>query len=207
MHKVSSIHKIKLVNSYRSSKPNGIFRCDLCGFTYRRKGPNTKDNDIYKYDKVLEYGDVWISKFIKCIEENRSIYYIVKNFNTYDNFVKYYIKHGEFKPKCQISLEKKKNKFTEYTNDILEFIKNNPNVNRTDLTKVLLKQVSWLKSNNPEWLEKNFPKIESTKPYINIIDYTERDIEILKNIKQIYEKIITLEKPVRITITLIEKLM
>ncbi len=207
LHKVKSIHKIKLVNSYRSTKLNGIFKCELCGFTYRRKGPDTKNRDIYRYDKILEYGDMWISEFIKCIQEKRTIYYIVKKFNTYDNFVKYYIEHREFKPKYQISSEKKKDKLSEYTNDILEFMKNNSNVNRTEITKTLLKQVSWLKRNNPKWLENNFPKIESSKIQIKEIDYNNRDIEILENIKKIYEKIIVLEKPVRITVTLIEKLL
>lgn len=207
LYKVSSINKIQLVNSYRSSKLNGIFKCDSCGFIYRRRGPDTRKNDIYKYDKILEYGSVWISEFIKCIEEKRTIYYIVKRFNTYDNFVKYYIEHGEFKSKYQASLEKKKDKLTEYTKDILEFIKNNPNVNRTEITKALLKQVSWLKRNNPKWLENNFPKIEHQEAHINKIDYSKRDIETLNDIKQIYEEIMILKKPVRITISLIEKLL
>lgn len=206
-HNINYIRKVNLVNSYRSNKPSGIFKCNLCGFTYRRKGPDKNGCDIYKYDKILEYGDMWINEFIKCIEEKRTIYYIVRKFNTYDNFVKYYIEHGEFKAKYQPSLEKKKDKFLEYTNDIVEFKKNNSNANRTEITKALLKQVSWLKRNNPEWLEENFPKIEYSKIHICEIDYRKRDIETLNNIKKIYEKIITLKKPVRITIPLIEKLL
>jgi hypothetical protein len=200
------INNIEIINAYKSRLLNGIFKCDFCDYTYRRKGPDKLDSDIYKKNKVLDYGQRWEDEFAKCIERGDKKTDIEKRMGIYHQFIEYYMEHKQFKPKPQFSIEKKRDNFEEYTNDIKEYIQKNPTKNRTMIAKEMVRQVAWLRNNNPEWLEKNLPKARKFEPNIVELDYNKIDLEILKNIEMIYKELIELEKPRRITLSLIEKL-
>ena len=54
-------HRIQTVDvSYTQNErvPIGQFACS-CGFTYRRTGPDQHPDDIYRLDRMAEYGAVW----------------------------------------------------------------------------------------------------------------------------------------------------
>lgn len=200
------IKNVEIKNAYKSRLLNGIFKCEFCDYTYRRKGPDKLDSDIYKKNKVLDYGQMWEDEFVKCIERGDKKTDIEKRMGVYHQFIEYYMEHKQFKPKPQFSIEKKRDNFEEYTNDIKEYIKKNPTKNKTMIAKEMVRQVAWLRCNNPEWLEKNLPKARKFEPNIVELDYNKIDLEICKNIEMIYKELMELEKPRRITLSLIEKL-
>lgn len=40
-------------------RPRATFACPVCGFTYRRDGPDTSPEDRYRTGRILSYGPVW----------------------------------------------------------------------------------------------------------------------------------------------------
>lgn len=200
------IKNIEIVRAPRSRLPNGIFKCKFCDYTYRRKGPDKLDSDIYKRDKILNHGQMWNDEFAKCIERGDTKASIKKRMGTYLGFIDYYIEHRQFKSNVKCQIEKKHNNFDEYTNNIKEYMQINPYSDRAEISKEMRKQIKWLRNNNPEWLDKNLPKPIKRRKYAEKVNYKKIDLEIRKNIEIIYKELIALEKPRRITLSLIEKL-
>lgn len=200
------IDKCEVQYTYRSRDPKGIFKCN-CGYVYSRKGPDKNEQDIFRVDKVLEIGQAWENKYKTCLEEsNYNIKYTAKKMNCTKYQIKKYIENDKFTDRKKFGAHKKKDKFDEYSTEIIDFMNLRANCTRGDIHNNLKKQVSWFRRNNPEWMEENFPKrsqlLGTTK---NIIDYKELDIEILSNVKRAHDELLVLEIPKRITVWVIEK--
>lgn len=207
-YKKNVINKIKIENAYRSRLPNGIFRCEVCGYTYRRKGPDKLESDIYRIDKVLEFGLVWKSEFEKAIERKEKKKDIIKRFRVYEKFVDYYKKNGLFITRSYSTrLGCTEEHFEEYTNDIREYIKEHHGCNKSKVQKEMGKQVGWLIYNYPEWLVENLPKAQKYKSYSKGNDYKKIDEELLEKVNSIYNELIKAKTPRRITITFIERVL
>ena len=53
------IESVEVGYSRRSQRrPSGTFVCPICGYTYRRVGPDENPEDLYR-GKVLDYGHLW----------------------------------------------------------------------------------------------------------------------------------------------------
>lgn len=199
------IFECEIEDAYRSRIPNGIFKCQ-CGYTYRRKWSDKNINDIFKKNHILQFGELWEEKFKEAIKRGDKNKDIIKVFGVYDEFISKYKKNGKFTRRDnKTNLGNIKNNFEEYTNNIIEFIERNKDLSRSDIVRGMKKQVSWLRLNNPEWLENNLPKAQKSKGYKHKYKYDELDISILKELQDEYEKIILEKRRVRITITYLEK--
>lgn len=69
-YKVDVITKCIITPDYKSRKPVGTFKCS-CGFIYSRKGPDLSKDDKYRIGKIKQFGDVWQTKLMKCIYEDK----------------------------------------------------------------------------------------------------------------------------------------
>lgn len=94
-----------------------------------------------------------------------------------------------------------------YKNAVLEFINHNPDAGRKDIRNALKKQYSWLYRHNRKWLEDNLPVSMKNTQAIqnNRVNWTDRDFLIMNEIKEVYHQLISMDKPVRITLSLMGK--
>ena len=202
LEKVINSYELQL--TYRSTVPKGIFRC-ICGYVYFRKGLHKHEQNMFKADKVLERGTMWKAKFIKCLEEsNYNIRYTSRTMQCSREKIRKYIKNKGFVESEYRRVET--DLFIEYSNKIINFIDTTSNCTRSDIYKNLRFEVRWIRINNPEWIEENFP---TSRRYLgapkNKSYYTEQDLIRLDLIKKAYNEIILLEKPKRITVGIIER--
>ncbi|MCS6130765.1 hypothetical protein DWV13_03690 [Clostridium botulinum] len=207
-YKKDVINEIRIENSCKSRLPSGIFRCEKCGYTYRRKGPDKNESDKYKKSKVLEFGPVWESEFKKAVAQKYKTIEIVKRFDIYKSFIYYYQKNGALVPRSHATmLGKIQNNFEEYSNAIKEYIKKNPEDNRTNILNQMKKEAFWLINYYPDWLEQNLPKPQKYKSYSKKKNFEKNDDDILEKVKIAYDEFISINKKKRITIGLMEKLV
>lgn len=200
------INKCEVENAYRSTVPKGIFKC-TCGYVYCRNGPDKNEQDIFRVDKVLERGEKWEIKFKKCLEDsNYNISYTSKAMQCSQYKIRKYMKNNGFTEQIRLGEDKRKDKFIEYSNDIINYMKLIPNCTKTNIHVNLSKQVSWFRRNNPEWLNEKLSICKKKQKAVkHKIDYNKLDIKILNCVKRAYNELILLEKPVRITGWVIEK--
>lgn len=202
------ISNITIEQAHKSRLPNGIFACEYCDYTYRRKGPDTNESDKIRKDKVLTFGNMWEKEFGIAIERKDKKKDIIKRFEVYDKFIDYYKKNNSFITRdYKTNLGNIHDNFDKYTSEINEYMKNNKNCTRSDILKIMSRQVGWLKYNNPKWLEENLPSVQGKKTYNKEKKYDEVDIYILEKVKKMYNDLIIIKKNKRITITLIERLL
>lgn len=64
--------------NYNSSKkkPVGKFKCEYCGFTYSRCGPDLCKDDKYKIGKIITIGEVYKEEIERLSRKGVSIRYI-----------------------------------------------------------------------------------------------------------------------------------
>lgn len=55
------IPNVIITRDYDTGAPIGTFTCS-CGFTYARKGPDSKCEDRYRIGKIKTFGSVWLEK-------------------------------------------------------------------------------------------------------------------------------------------------
>jgi len=205
-YKKRIIEKYDIQQVHKSTLLNGIFKCTFCGYTYKRKSQDMHGGDVYIKDKVIDYGKVWEDEFLKLLEEKKGIYYIARRMGVKYEFVKYYIDNKKFKPKPIYGVELKKNNFKKYTEDIVRYLRKNPNCLRSDIKRDLEKQYAWIQRNDKEWLNNNLPKpVKSRGGCLKKYNLMEKDEYILGKIKIKYEDIMNEKTPKRISITAIEK--
>ncbi len=91
----------------------------------------------------------------------------------------------------------------DYNNELLNFIKLNPGLNRTEIRNLMKKQYTWLYRHDKDWLMENLlaciDKNEIDNKSDTRVDWNERDKHICDAIKTEYEKIISSGKLIRIT--------
>lgn len=189
------IKDVIIKKDYKTKQLIGIFACD-CGFVYSRK----LKNDIYKVGKIKKFGYVWEEKLKELVKANKySIREIARQLRCDPKtVVKYSHKLGVrqylnsnmvFQEHESNRTDKTVNKET-YRKEIVELIKNNPDITATKIKNKLYKQYMWLYKNDREWLTNILPKKNNTKIKKNNtkIDWVRRDLEILTLIKEEYKK-------------------
>ncbi len=217
--KKSVVNNCTITADYKTRKPVGTFSCN-CGFIYSRIGPDNKAEDRFRIGRIKKFGDVWENKLKELVlEEKYKVGELArimscdpKTIKKYSNKIglsdklntSFKIKESNEKPMNKIGLDKMHN---EYANDILQFISQNPSFSRTEVHNILKKQCSWFYRNDKEWLNKNLPskqknKIKEVKTTTRV-NWQERDKEIKSLIRDVYCDLLKLEKPVRITKSLI----
>ncbi|MFB7140792.1 TnsD family Tn7-like transposition protein [Gottfriedia sp. NPDC056225] len=64
---VATINEVDITIDYGSKLPVGVFCC-LCGYTYQRIGPEKTAQERYRFQKVVEYGQIWTDKLLRASE-------------------------------------------------------------------------------------------------------------------------------------------
>lgn len=214
------VYECVITADFKTRQPVGTFSCS-CGFVYSRKGSDSQKDDKYKVGRIKQFGHVWENKLKEVLLENR--YSIRQLGNKMDceskTILRYSRKLGMdnlLKSNAKLEEDTKEARVDnsiqtgeQYKADILEYIRNNSDKNRKEIRNNFKKQYAWLYRNDREWIDKHFPeKIpfkERNKGYPSTVDWKQRDIELLKEIEVEYTKLIALDKPIRITKSLLGK--
>lgn len=211
-YKENVIRNCRLTSDYKARKLVGTFKCEYCGFEYSRSIDQRSKDDVYKIGRIKCFGHVWKDKLINLLNSKQ---YNIRNMSKImgcdsKTIVKYARKLGKgdcINSKINYEERKKlncdKNYRNKYSEDILLFIRNNPNCTRTEIRKALSKQYMWFYRNSKSWLDDNLPKVKlplEMKQNKNLrVDWNKRDIEIYLKVRNSYKEIMRSPKSIRIT--------
>lgn len=212
------IKDLNITADYKTRKPVGTFKCD-CGFVYSRKGPDANKEDKFKIGRIKEFGHVWEDKLKQLISNNEfSLRQLGRIMNCDPKtIVKYAEKIGiRNKIHSNMKMNSKKSSSNDvnmryirekYAEDILNFIKDYPSYDRTQIRERLKKQYAWFYRNDKEWLNKNLPvsNSKSNSFYKERVDWDKRDLVILAMLKDLYRELIDEDCSVRVTKSLMAK--
>jgi hypothetical protein len=165
--------------------------------------------------RIRCYGAVWEAKLKELVNSNMSIRAIAREMICDPNtVVKYAEKLGISKllntnrkilQKANTDVNYKIELKKKYREDVIKIISLEHDVSRNDIRKRLIKQYIWLYKHDREWLENIIPA--KKKRNKNVIDYSEywddKDNETLVLVKDAYNSLINMVKPIRITKSLI----
>lgn len=206
-YKKDIIYSVDIKKLKKSRKKYGIFKCNRCGYTYRRNGPDPNGDNKCKKGKIIDFGEVWMDEFNKAIVRDESMCSISKRFDIYRQFIVYYKKNGKIISRNNISkCNYTDERFLEYSSIVKEYINKNPNMTKGNIMKNLSKEISWLRKYSPEWLKDNLPQNQKGNGNMRI-DYDKVDEEIYNKLQDEYLRFIKEKPERRITITLLERIV
>lgn len=206
------IKDIELKYGADSKSPIGIFRCD-CGFIYLRTGPDQDEKDRYNITKIKQFGPVWEAKLKQLTRQRLSLRETARQLEVDPATVKKYSKKlglQTFWVK-KIEVEVKKinivkqdspvEKMERYRGEWLNLRKQYPRSSKTELRQFNNSLFTWLYRNDKDWLNRNSPKLKSTVNDNHRVDWEHRDEEIYENVRGAVNDMLSIEKPIRITIS------
>lgn len=160
---------IKDCHIYRGVKKTyGNFSCE-CGYKYSRGGPDKSDEDRYRADNIITYGQVWEDKLENLVDSKKmSMKEIGLKLGVGEKTaIKYNNKRKIKKNQKVTSRTKVELYLKDYRNTIEEIIKKNPNISRRQILQITEKEYRWLKKHDKEWLMNILPKSKRiVQPYL-----------------------------------------
>ncbi|MFC0416752.1 TnsD family transposase [Cytobacillus solani] len=202
-YKECVIPEVNVTRDFKSKAPIGTFECS-CGFIYARKGPDRLSGDKYRIGRIKVFGDVWNGKLRELkAEGTHSARTLAKMLGVDSKTVKKYL-----------SLEIKIEGLSEndipsmlliYRKQLLKGMRQCPIYSRTQIRKCFPKEYMYLYRHDKEWLFEHLPIIREKKNNLAIVDWASRDREYHSKVEKLYKELIELDKPVRITISIIGK--
>lgn len=205
------ITDIELKYGTDSKSPIGIFKCN-CGFIYLRTGPDNEDKDRYQRTKIKQFGFVWETKLKQLTNQKFSLRETARQLGVDPATVKRYAKRlglQTYWAKKSTVVEKDINsikqnhpvdKIERYRREWINIRNQYPNSSKTELRQLNNRVFMWLYRNDRNWLNRNSPKLKSTVNYNNRVDWKRRDEEIYENVKGTVDDMLSIRKPIRITI-------
>lgn len=200
-YKKNVIDDVRITDDYKTRLPVGTFRCN-CGFVYSRKGPDKSLDDRYKIGRIKEFGYVWVKELKLHIDHNNhSLREIARLMNCDPKTV---MKYGEIHKNNDEHIKRldRKDLSNTYKEKILTFINSNPNYNRTDIRKYNKKEYIYLYRHDHGWLLGILPLYKKELSHKGkIVDWNQRDKEILIKLQEAYYNILKSDKSVRVCIS------
>lgn len=196
------IPSVEVTRDFKSTDPIGTFICS-CGFVYARKGPDLSLEDRLRIGRVKVFGEVWKSKLKQLFSRKLSTRAIARELGVDSKTVKRYLEGHEVVSN-QVKMENKA-LLEQYKNEMIEGIRNLPNLSRTALRERFKKQYVFLYRHDKEWLMKNLPIKQKNLVPTKTVDWDKRDREYIVKIKTIYKDLLAKKRPIRITISAIGK--
>ena len=187
------IQKVEVTKDYKSKSLIGTFTCS-CGFIYARK----QTTDMFEIGRVKAFGGVWIEKLKTLAQEKLSIRAMAKILGVDSKTIKRYLS-GSVELKQTVSHGNSVNKLSQYKKELLNEIRQNPGLSRTELRGKFPKQYMYLYRNEKSYLESMLPKVRRQNKPTTFVNWSKRDQQYVQQIKRLYPKLIQEPKPIRIT--------
>jgi hypothetical protein len=198
------IHHVEITRDFKSIAPIGTFQCS-CGFIYARKGP-VKSNEVKcRIGRVKAFGDVWMDK-LQIIAKNKdlSIRAMAEMLGVDSKTVKRYLLPID-RQKEEVESIVIHPTLQQYRQKLLEGIQRYPNDSRTQIRRRFQKEYAYLYRHEKEWLFNQLPNIRTKEKPKATVDWEARDLEYCLKVKKLYKELVILDKPVRITVSIVGK--
>ncbi|WP_313894161.1 TnsD family transposase [Psychrobacillus sp.] len=198
-YKKMIVTNLKIERCTDTGKPLGTFTC-LCEFQYKRLGPDCGPEDKFRYRYIRNFGEVWKKKLIEYIDTEKISYRkaaILLNVDV-GTVIKYYkMQKNELNPKIHVE---KSSMVHDYRSIWITNKEANPTCSKTELRNSNKKVYTWLYRNDKAWLDNNSPA-QLKRAHLNNqrVNWNERDLEILEQIKNYLITLDINDKPVRLT--------
>lgn len=202
-YKAFVIPEVNVTRDFKSKAPIGMFECS-CGFIYARKGPDRLSKDKYRIGRVKAFGDVWKAKLHELeAKGTSSTRTLAKMLGVNSKTVKKYLS-SEIKIEG-LSENDIPSMLLTNRKQLLKGMQQYPSYLRTQIRQCFPKEYIYLYRHDKEWLFEQLPKIHEKKNNQAIVDWASRDREYCSEVKKLYKELIVLDKPIRITISIVGK--
>lgn len=196
------IPTVEVTRDYNTNAPIGTFSCS-CGFIYARKGPDQTSEDRLRIGRVKQFGLVWQEKLEQLSNERLSIRAIARELSVDSKTVKRYLSEDVEISKREVTDNQEL--VAQYKKDIVSLVKQFPQLSRTAIRSKCEKQYIYLYRHDKDWLMDRLPSKQKKQEPSTIVDWSRRDQEYTAMITKLYKELLGIEKPVRITKSLIGK--
>ncbi|TKI46653.1 TnsD family Tn7-like transposition protein [Lysinibacillus tabacifolii] len=187
------IQKVVVTRDYKSKNLIGTFTCS-CGFIYARK----QTADMFEIGRIKAFGGVWIGKLKTLAQEKLSIRAMAKILGVDSKTIKRYLS-GSVELKQTVRHSYSADKLSQYKKELLNEIRQNPRLSRTELREKFPKQYMYLYRNEKSYLKSMLPKVQRQNKPTTSVNWSKRDQQYVQRIKRLYLKLIQEPKPIRIT--------
>ena len=157
---------MKINNSH--GYPLATFKCEHCGFKYSRRGPDKNDNDIYNKTYVKDYGHLWHVKLKEYVDKGFSLRKMSKilgcNIESIRTWANLY-KNPTLVKTSTIGLTNDPYNLLleQYKNEVISYIKENPNVTRQNIFRSNPKAYKYLSKTDNEWITNSVILVKKNK--------------------------------------------
>lgn len=155
-YKVRSLDKIKIDIHLGTRLLYGEVKCDYCGFTYRLKENEDPLTIPYFSNRIIDKGDMFVSKIYELAEQGYSQNAIAKVANISIPTVSK-ILNGQYVDKWKYLDVKRKEKTRMYKTIWRKIYKENKHLTRYELSKLNRAAYTWLNKYDNEWLQEKLP--------------------------------------------------
>jgi hypothetical protein len=170
-----------------TKRPLGTFSCD-CGFSYRRTGADTADDQRYKYDRIMTFGDVWYDKLRAMVDiGDRSPSQMSQELGVPISTITIEIARIKKAREANAPMNQRFTGIREKAPELsesdlrdrhrkrwMEVAAENPQAGRSALSLIARKSYYWLVENDRQWLDDNYPRQRPPGPGIRT-DWVKRD--------------------------------
>ncbi|WP_051428343.1 TnsD family Tn7-like transposition protein [Bacillus sp. J33] len=177
----------KITNDFKMKVPVGTFTC-TCGFVYSRRGPDKKEDDLYKIGRIKTFGPVWEQKLAELSTQDLSLRKKAEILGVDPMTVK-----NKLNIKEQLTENNSVNPLLEgYRKEWSLLIKNNGDKTVTELRSLNPSVYLWLYRNDERWLKEHSPKarVSKVKNLNQRVDWESRDKDVAEQVELIAKEII-----------------
>lgn len=195
-------------------KPLGIFTC-RCGFSYSRPGPDSHEDDRYKYTRVKAFGPIWLEALRQLwLDPTIATTALAKRLGVKNLVADREARkmglpmsrpsHGSSptsstKPRLQVPFEERQHTYRQVWREAL---RTNPSATRSELRWKASTAYNWLRKHDKDWLEMHRPAPHAflTEYATKRVDWAVRDRELSRKVGVAAGRVLTKGgKPVRLT--------
>ncbi|MBM0744582.1 hypothetical protein JOY44_23735 [Phormidium sp. CLA17] len=203
-----------------TKKPVGTFACS-CGFIYCRTGPDQTEADTRRIGKIKAVGDLWQQKLRHLVEvEQLGLRETARRLQVDSRTINRYVQLLRLTAKWRSHNEPQDAETTEFTctqasdsDDIKTQHRNtwsalqrqHPLASKTALRRLAPAPYIWLYRHDREWLNQNSPLTQRPVYENNRVNWQERDEQILTQLREAVQRLLSIEKPIRITVSKVAK--
>lgn len=209
------INQVQITPDYKTRLPVGTFTCS-CGFSYSRRGPDKMLEDRYRIGRIKAFGEEWDKLLVKKLKGNKYALRAIaremgcdpKTILKKDIDLQIYALHSEIDNKNEIQTERIEEDYYKaipeaYKEKLKEVMKQNPSLSRTQLRGLINKEYTYIYRRDKEWLFMQLPPVLKPKGGKRSVDWEKKDQELLSLLQKEYQQLISKEKPIRITCSLL----
>lgn len=206
------------VKGKKIRRPVATFECD-CGFTYQRAGPDKNSDDLFKYNKVRNYGKYWEAELSNhWANLDLSLSEIARRFGTTTlliarHAIRLNLPMNTEKTRSLVGYTRHRNpiiylseKIQENRKHWLKTVRMYPSYSRRGLMKQANTLYLWLQRNDPEWFNSRLPEQVKINRKTDRLDWAKIDADLVKEIQTVCAEISNESKKLtRVSITEIIK--